>query len=343
MQTFRRTHSHSTRPGLGHVVARTRGGQQPFLHFETSRRTWHALQLAFPRVFGAVLMPNHIHLLLPLINGPKSYAEQGAQIQMRLGAVLSKTSSAVWEQMPPVQIPADDIHARRLWRYVMLNPCRSNLAVDPLSWTWSTLRDIAGASFPIWVSAERLNQGLALDQEADWFLDYVYQDQTVPKICGIDAHRVRPAATSARTGPLQSLETLLLAFAAALRVDPGNALKRVSSRRAFIRFAVHQGWGIAGLRHAGLLARFCGVAPLTVRRALKLAHERLGEDPGARSVDGLVRAGAVCLANPRLVVEMERWFGGGGRVLNADAIKTPRTLTRVDSVLSASAFKTREP
>ena len=45
-------------------------------------------------------------------------------------------------------------------RYTVLNPSRAGIVDDPLSWPWSTHRDVVGAIADPWVTAERLGAAL---------------------------------------------------------------------------------------------------------------------------------------------------------------------------------------
>ena len=47
------------------------------------------------------------------------------------------------------QPAASDPIAFRMLRYVLLNPVRDGLVVDPWCWPWSTLRDLENLSQPV--------------------------------------------------------------------------------------------------------------------------------------------------------------------------------------------------
>lgn len=303
---------------MAHLVAKATDGQTPLRDFATARTLWRSLEKTFPDALGAVLMHDHIHLLLPWSMPPAeapAHAQAQARALRRLGSALSTVSPRVrgW-RIAEIQFPSGRSHALRLWRYVMLNPCRNGQAPDPLTWTWSTLRDLQRAAFPTWVQTDRLVRALGLgrlgsrrDAEV-WLLDYAYRDESVGAIGSKKSGPGIAPRGAAIEGPSESLEALLTGFSAALRVNPTEALARVSARRAFLRLAVRRGWGRPGLRQAGILGRFCGVSPLTIRRGLRIAAERLEGVRGGDEPDGLVRAAEVCLQDPRLVREMVAWF-----------------------------------
>ncbi len=100
-------------------------------------------------------MPDHLHLIV-FVEDPKAAQERLAGT---LGAYARRFGDR-WHRVPePAPIP-DRKHLARQVRYVALNPCRSALCRDPLSWLWSTHRDVVGAVVDPWVTADRLADAL---------------------------------------------------------------------------------------------------------------------------------------------------------------------------------------
>ena len=127
-----------------HLVARARRGTLLCNTAAEACELWRRIASTFPELVALCVMPDHVHLLLP-----------GAPAAQRLARMLSGyarwrnwrdgTRGPVWEPHPAPQPLADDgKHLRRTIRYIHLNPCRSRLVADPLSWPWSTHRDALG-------------------------------------------------------------------------------------------------------------------------------------------------------------------------------------------------------
>jgi hypothetical protein len=143
-----------------HVTAGALGGLAPLRAFEPAARAWRALSAALATALAAVLMPTHLHLLVA--------AADPDELRRGLGALLSGLTRSgafgparrLWEPVPPPEPVPDRCHLRRLVRYLALNPCRDGLCADPLSWLWSTHRDVMGAAVEPWVTPERLAAAL---------------------------------------------------------------------------------------------------------------------------------------------------------------------------------------
>jgi hypothetical protein len=69
-------------------------------------------------------MPNHIHVLAPCASTAAAKRKLARQV-----------------------------------RYIVLNPCRDRIVGDPLSWMWSTQRDVMGATVQPWVTRDASYSG----------------------------------------------------------------------------------------------------------------------------------------------------------------------------------------
>ena len=49
-----------------HWVMRASSPYEPFAEFHVAQKMWDSLGRQFPQMLAAVLMPNHLHLILPL-------------------------------------------------------------------------------------------------------------------------------------------------------------------------------------------------------------------------------------------------------------------------------------
>ncbi len=251
---------------------------KPFKDFQTASAVWNALRENFPDALAAILMPNHLHLILP--------AKTESKTRRRFAGIMGPVSkscevSGLWQPMPPpAQIP-DRLHLRRQIRYVALNPCRSDLCSDPLEWIWSTYRDVMGATVNPWVNAETIVEVLNERQKgfAVRFHAYVSGDPSV----AIEGTKPPVAATS-KPWPFESIGEILYAAAATLQVPPSQVQNRSALRDLFVQLAFRQGW-----RQVPALAQTC-------RTTTRAIHYILEKPPNASALS----AAALCLGDERL-------------------------------------------
>lgn len=141
-----------------HWVASTRGRQRCLLDPDKAGWLWARLRRAIPEAWSCVLMPDHLHLVAPPTGGG------GPDIGTRLRRVLTGFTvrfGVKFEVLPPEVAHSREI-AGRMIRYGFYNAVRAELADDPWCWTWSTLRDLGGATFPIWTHLSTVARGLGL-------------------------------------------------------------------------------------------------------------------------------------------------------------------------------------
>lgn len=247
------------------------------MKFELARKAWVLLNRGFPEALGATLMPDHLHLILPL----KSEQVDRKKLSGILGTVtrISEITS-LWQTLsPPAKIP-DKFHLRRQLRYVALNPCRSSLCSDPLEWNWSTYRDLVGAAAQPWVDGKTLAKALGdrSDGFAVRFHAYVSGDPSVAVQGTPPPEPARPKEWAE-----EGIGEILLASAAALRLATSEVRKPGALRDLFIHLAWRQGW-----RQPSLLSQICKITVRAVQYTLKK------EPPSA------ITAAALCLGDRRL-------------------------------------------
>jgi REP element-mobilizing transposase RayT len=263
-----------------HWTARTSTPLEPFRHFETAQWFWNHLQKKFPQALGAILMPNHLHLLLPF-ESTTSETRNHAILNGLMGS-LSKVlqEPALWQRQSEPKLIPDRHHLRRNVRYVALNPCRKNLCKDPLEWPWSTYRDLFGSTVNQWVSSGRLAHTLGENKNTfeSQFHNYVSSDPSVA-ITGTALSKASSPKNFSEVGIIE----ILNATSAALRMPPGRVRRPGIARDLFIHLACQQGW-----KKPASLAEICGITP----RAINTIISR-------RSPDG-IRAAALCLGDRRL-------------------------------------------
>lgn len=257
-----------------HWTVRTCYPHSPFQQFELALWTWSKLKNLFPLAASAVLMPNHLHLILPA-------GDHRSKIEGIL-APVSKHSKIhkLWQPIPPPTLIPDRHHLKRQIRYVALNPCRARLCKDPLEWYWSTYRDIMGATAYPWTISTQLAE-LFRDNERNFKVRihaYVSGDPSVA-VEGTPA----PLTASSKLIPEESIITILEAAAASLKLPVSDVRRKTLLRPMFIHLAKRQGWS-----DTRVIAKLCNTTPRAVQYALnqKIPH-------------GL-NAAALCLGDKRL-------------------------------------------
>ena len=135
-----------------HWVGTTRGRDRSLLVPERAAWLWERLRVGFPAALSCVLMPDHLHLVVPA--GRRSALR-------RILAAFTVRFGARFDILPPEVANSVSI-AGRMVRYGYFNPVRAKLIDDPFSWPWSSLRDLIGASEPVWTPQARLREFLRL-------------------------------------------------------------------------------------------------------------------------------------------------------------------------------------
>jgi len=93
---------------------------------------WATLRRAFPIVAGALLMPDHLHVI--------PWGKSARSMRIRMARALSGFSRSrhcggappEWASIAAPKRIEDRIKLARHVRYLALNPCREGLSGDPL-------------------------------------------------------------------------------------------------------------------------------------------------------------------------------------------------------------------
>ncbi len=279
-----------------HLVAHVKDRRLDLTSHAEATRLWLGLRRAFPDVIAAVLMPDHIHLLI--------IALAAGLARGRLSRCLAGFSWGrgrhLWQEIPEPELVRGRKKMRRTWRYIALNPCREGLADDPLAWTWSTYRDAMGAAVDPWITLAALRSGCRdpLFASPPRVQAYVSADPSVD-VAGTPL----PIAPEPSAIPSCSLDAVAAAVAGALRTPWIEALRMPQGRRLFVALAQRQGW-----HDAAHLAQVLGVRKRTIRTLRN-------QSPGG------LEAAALCLGDPRL----RRGFEPSPALLDrhADSIRLP--------------------
>jgi hypothetical protein len=242
-----------------HLVASTRARVRTLLHPEHARWLWEHLRDKLPDAFACLLMPDHVHVVTP----------PGARpILVRVLAAFTARFRVRFDVLPPQAANSIDI-ARRAMRYVLLNPVNEGLVADPWMWRWSTLRDLAGAAYPVWTSPARVAAALAIPPS--WLVKRLTNSADHKSVAP------RPDAPM-----VASIDALREAVGAALRMTNAEVRSDLLARRLVVQ-AAHA----IGMPNLAALAREVGCSPRSVRRDRAMRHEALD-------------AVLLCLADARL-------------------------------------------
>ncbi|MFH1464709.1 MAG: hypothetical protein ABIO70_10015 [Pseudomonadota bacterium] len=117
-----------------------------FHDWREARRLWDGLLSVGP-LQAAVLMPDHVHAVVPSVNWSAWLAFLRGYANWR-NHLRGEVGRDVWLPAVPPEELKGQLHRRRTLRYVALNPCRDRLAPDPLAWPFSTHRDAVGLAIP---------------------------------------------------------------------------------------------------------------------------------------------------------------------------------------------------
>ena len=250
----------------------------PLTQHELANWLWQRLRDMFPDVLAAVLMPDHLHLLLRAL--AERVRERLRDLVRALRRRDDESAEILWLPIEMPTLVVNTKHASRQTRYLHLNPSRDGLVDDPLSWPWSTHRDAIGAVADPWVTPERLARALgrALHRFEGWLHQYVSADPTVA-VAGTPCPVEAPASI-VTTFPLLDI---MRAAASATRARPTDVGKPGPTRDLFLRLAARDGW-----HDNSRLAAVCSMTPHGVRKNLRRI-----DVPG-------INAAALCLGDPRL-------------------------------------------
>jgi hypothetical protein len=139
-----------------HLVATTREGDRSLIWAERAGWLWGRLRAGLPEALSCVVMPDHVHMVVP--------PGRRMRLQHILGGFTARFGVR-FDVLTPQSAHSVAIGGRMI-RYGFFNPPRARLTDDPFAWPWSTLRDLVGASEPIWTPLSRLASTLRLSAEA---------------------------------------------------------------------------------------------------------------------------------------------------------------------------------
>lgn len=132
-------------PGLPHHVTQRGNGRAPVFFGDDDYALYRALLAEFCRaagvaVWGWVLMPNHVHLILTPAD-PDGLRRALAPVHRRYAGHVHarlKRTRHFWQGRFGAVV-MDEPHLAAAVRYVALNPVRAGLAARPQDWRWSSV------------------------------------------------------------------------------------------------------------------------------------------------------------------------------------------------------------
>ncbi|HWB77476.1 MAG TPA: hypothetical protein VG755_21060 [Nannocystaceae bacterium] len=238
-----------------HLTATTTLGMPTLTHAEVGAWLWQHMRDAFALAIAALLMPDHVHVLLASV-APELDRQRLARLLGQLARRFGVLGRAAI--VPRPETIRGGIVLERSVRYIALNPCREELVRCPLAWMWSTHRDVVGAAVDPWVSATRLADALGRSAEGFGERHHAYVSGD-PHAHVSGTPYPQPAAPTLL--PHHGLRVVAEAATSAFRQPVAAIRSSAEARALFVALAYEQGWG-----HAAKLAEVCGCSPKTIRR-----------------------------------------------------------------------------
>ena len=250
-----------------HITATTRHRVSTLLRPGRAGWLWRHLRAAVPDALSLVLMPDHLHMVVP--------PERVATVRRVLAGYTRVFGVQFDLAYSEATTPAI---AGRQMRYGFFNPVRAGYVDDPFAWPWSTLRELVDAAFPAWTSLPEIADALG------WTPERVLRALT-------HTADFQAALPQRRAVEMASWDRTLRAVAVVLREEASDVLASTLGRRVVAqttgRFAL-----APTVRE---LAGRMGVTPRQVHRLredlhpavaaveLCLSDDRLLRDPGLGS------------------------------------------------------------
>jgi hypothetical protein len=129
-----------------HTARRACPGTLLFHTWAEAGFLWRSVLSRASGVQAFVLMPDHLHLLTagpvdaPVAHALRAFALWRNHHRGERGPVLAPGGTPT--------VADGRVKQRRDMRYIALNPCRAGLVGDPLTWPFSSHRDVVGLAVP---------------------------------------------------------------------------------------------------------------------------------------------------------------------------------------------------
>ncbi|MBI3550798.1 MAG: transposase [Elusimicrobia bacterium] len=135
---------------IHHVMARGNGGQEIIARPEHWRRLRDLIAKIKSssdfKLYAFCLMPNHLHMLIRVLNDPLSHFMQRIQTAwaMRFNRDTDRRGHVFQGRFKSKDCTDDTEYCRWLLRYIHLNPVKAGLVARPEEWAWSSYRQFIG-------------------------------------------------------------------------------------------------------------------------------------------------------------------------------------------------------
>jgi len=177
-----------------HFTARVRSPLRPFVHRRNALEFWLRIRGLFPtQTLAAVLMPNHLHLLIE--SARPAVDRRRLAVQMRAFTRAQFPGRKLWDPVSRPEAIGDLQKLERIVRYIHLNPCRAKLESNPWAWEFSTILDHSGV-VPVgepglapWVSPTLLDRAFGR-RSWNWssrHSDFILRDPFVSSLAQIES------------------------------------------------------------------------------------------------------------------------------------------------------------
>lgn len=131
---------------MNHYAAQAVRDRLLFTTHAQVRRLWCLLNHYAPAPIAGFIMPNHVHWFHP--HDVREALHIAMSAYARLYNHECGVSGRLWLPLGEPAIVVGRKKVRRHVRYIALNGCRAGLHGDPLSWSWTTHRDVLGLAVP---------------------------------------------------------------------------------------------------------------------------------------------------------------------------------------------------
>jgi REP element-mobilizing transposase RayT len=158
--------------GIYHVS--TRGNNREDIYFDDGDRLAFRYLLGQTvrrygwRIFAECLMTNHYHLVVQIDERGLSdgMCELNGGFARSVNYAHGRQNHLFGKRYDDTPVESDT-HLLEVCRYVVLNPVRAGICVDPSEWPWSSFRATAGLELsPSWLAAGDVLRLFAAEPEA---------------------------------------------------------------------------------------------------------------------------------------------------------------------------------
>ena len=122
--------------------------------------------IAHDALLGFCLMSTHLHLMWE-VETLEAAEQRTRLVRRRLNSTADQRGVALLDE-PHLQVLPDDYAVMRYLAYTHANPVTAHMVNDPLSWTFSSHRDVLGLRFAPWFSPARAIARLSDSTNRAW-------------------------------------------------------------------------------------------------------------------------------------------------------------------------------